>query len=326
MGNKSPLFSIVVPIYNVENYLKECLDSVVNQTFSDFECIMVNDGSTDSSQAIAQQYANNDCRFTIYSQENQGLSGARNTGIQHSNGKHVVFLDSDDFIKSTALEELSEIVEKKQPDVIVSSSIAYYDDSQKLIPREWNIPEQWNCQGQLLDIISDSPKFVLAAWCLVVKREYLLEKQLMFYPHLKHEDELWVPQAIINAKKIAINPNPYYCGRCDRVGSITQTPNIRKSFDKIFIVDELLRFAEKQSEENAKYIKKRCAKIITGVIREIETYKEDKEYSILSNELQKRVTVLSFQTQKKYKALYIACKIIGVKFISMLWNSKMFNK
>lgn len=326
MENNSPLFSIVVPIYNVEGYLNECLDSVVVQTFSDFECIMVNDGSTDHSEVIARQYVNRDCRFAIYSQENQGLSSARNTGIQHSNGKYVVFLDSDDFIKSTALEKLAEIVEKEQPDVIVSSSIAYYDDSRKLIPREWNIPEKWNCQGQLLDIISDSPNFVLAAWCLVVKRAYLLKKQLMFYPHLKHEDELWVPQAIINAKKIAINPNPYYCGRCERVGSITQTPNIRKSFDKIFIVDELIRFAEKQSDENKKYIKKRCAKIVTGIIREIEKYKEDREYSKLSNEVQKRVVVLAFQTQKKYKLLYIACKILGVSFVSTLWNSKIFNK
>ena len=320
MGNKSPLFSIVVPIYNVESYLKECLDSVVNQTFSDFECIMVNDGSTDSSQAIAQQSANNDWRFAIYSQENQGLSGARNAGIQHSDGKYIVFLDSDDFIKSTALENLSKIVKKEQPDVIVSSSIAYYDDSQKLIPREWNIPEQWNCQGQLLDIISDSPKFVLAAWCLVVKREYLLEKQLMFYPHLKHEDELWVPQAIVNAKKIAINPNPYYCGRCDRVGSITQTPNIRKSFDKIFIVDELLRFAEKQSEENAKYIKKRCAKLVTGVVREVQKYANEKDCWKLCDELKRRLTILNFEDHVKYKILYIACSCFGIANVSRIWS------
>lgn len=322
MGNKLPLFSIVVPIYNVENYLKECLDSVVGQTFSDFECIMVNDGSTDHSESIARQYVNRDCRFAIYSQENQGLSGARNTGIQHSNGKYVVFLDSDDFIKSTALEKLSEIVEKEQPDVIVSSSIAYYDDSRKLIPREWDIPEKWNCQGQLLDIISDSPNFVLAAWCLVVKRAYLLEKQLMFYPHLKHEDELWVPQVIVNAKKIAINPNPYYCGRCDRVGSITQTPNIRKSFDKIFIVDELLRFSEKQSKENAKYIKKRCAKLVTGIVREVQKYANEKDYWKLCDELKRRLMIVNFEDHIKYKILYIACSCFGIANVSKIWNMR----
>lgn len=326
MEGNSPRFSIVVPIYNVEKYLKECLDSVVGQTFPDFECIMVNDGSTDNSEKIAKQYADGDCRFSVYTQENQGLSGARNTGIRYAKGEYIVFLDSDDFIKLNALEELSKIVKKERSDVIVSSSIAYYDDSQNLIPREWNIPEQWDCQGQLLDIISNSPNFVLAAWCLVVRRNYLLEKRLMFYPRLKHEDELWVPQAIINAQKITINPNPYYCGRCDRPGSITQTLNIRKLFDKIFIVDELIRFADKQSDNNEIYIKKRCAKIITGIIREIDRYRNNKDYLKLSREIQNRLKVLTYQDQRKYKLLYILCRVFGVRAISLVWNLRIINK
>lgn len=322
MENKRPLFTIVVPVYNVEKYLRQCLDSVLKQKYEDYECIVVNDGSTDGSELIAKEYIDKDYRFSVYSQENEGLSGARNTGIKHSKGKYIVLLDSDDFIKVDALEALAKIVEKDNPDVIVNSSIAYYGKSNKAIPYKWIAPKQWECEGQLLDIISNSQKYVLAAWCLVVRREYLLGNELLFYPRIKHEDELWVPQVIVNAKKIAINSEPYYYYRCDRSGSITQTFDIKKCFDKIFIVDELIRFSERQDESNGKYIKKRCAKIITGTIREAEKYKKNEEYSKLINEIQKRVWILKFQNKKKYRILYVFCNIFGVHFVSMIWNFK----
>ena len=110
MGNE--LISIVVPIYNVENYLRQCLDSIQNQTYKKFECIMVNDGSTDSSQQIAEEYLT-DSRFTLINQSNKGLSGARNTGISHirEESTFVAFVDSDDYIYPDFLETLIEHIE-----------------------------------------------------------------------------------------------------------------------------------------------------------------------------------------------------------------------
>ena len=101
------LITFIVPIYNVERYLKECLDSIQQQTYPYFECIMVNDGSTDSSASIAEEYLF-DNRFRLIHQQNQGLSAARNTGIQHvsESSSFVSFVDSDDFIHPTFLEKL----------------------------------------------------------------------------------------------------------------------------------------------------------------------------------------------------------------------------
>lgn len=98
--------SVVLPVYNVANYLRKCLDSLVNQTFKDFEVICVNDGSTDLSLGILEGYAVSDSRFKIINQENQGLSGARNTGIEHVQGDYVIFVDSDDWLEENALELL----------------------------------------------------------------------------------------------------------------------------------------------------------------------------------------------------------------------------
>lgn len=101
-----PQISVVVPVYNVEKYLRECLDSLANQTFEDFEVICVNDGSDDSSHDILEEYASEDERFKIVSQENKGLSGARNTGMNYIKGRYLLFLDSDDWLELNALELL----------------------------------------------------------------------------------------------------------------------------------------------------------------------------------------------------------------------------
>ena len=129
MGNE--LISIVVPIYNVEKYLRECLDSISEQTYKNFECIMVNDGSTDSSQQIAEEYLE-DSRFTLINQSNKGLSGARNTGISHirEESTFVSFVDSDDYIYPDFLETLIEHIEEDVD--IIEGMIEYFHDEIKV--------------------------------------------------------------------------------------------------------------------------------------------------------------------------------------------------
>lgn len=100
------MISVIVPVYNVETYLEECLDSIQNQTYTDFEVLLVNDGSTDGSQAICERYCKENRRFHLLNQENQGLSAARNTGVAASRGEFIVFVDSDDMILANYLETL----------------------------------------------------------------------------------------------------------------------------------------------------------------------------------------------------------------------------
>ena len=96
--------SVIIPVYNVEKYLKECLDSVINQTLKDIEIICVNDGSTDNSLNILENYAKKDNRIIVISQKNKGLSGARNTGLKYCSGEYVSFIDSDDYVSKDLFE------------------------------------------------------------------------------------------------------------------------------------------------------------------------------------------------------------------------------
>ena len=128
---ENELISIIVPIYNVENYLRMCLDSIQNQTYQNFECILVNDGSTDSSQQIAEEYLV-DSRFKLINQSNKGLSGARNTGISHirEESTFISFVDSDDYIYPDFLETLIEHIEDDVD--IIEGMIEYFNDEIKV--------------------------------------------------------------------------------------------------------------------------------------------------------------------------------------------------
>lgn len=111
--------SVIIPVYNVEKYLPKCVDSVIGQTYADLEIICVNDGSPDNSADILEGYAQKDSRIKIINQTNQGLSGARNTGISHATGEYIVFVDSDDWLDTQAIEEAVSVMQKNSCDAVM---------------------------------------------------------------------------------------------------------------------------------------------------------------------------------------------------------------
>jgi len=115
---QTPLVSVVIPVYNAEAYLRECLESLRNQTYFNWECILVDDGSTDGSNIICDEYRTNDSRFVVVHQDNKGVSTARNTGIECVSGKFCMFIDSDDLIDLRFLETAVALMEKYNPDIV----------------------------------------------------------------------------------------------------------------------------------------------------------------------------------------------------------------
>lgn len=129
--NDQPLISVIIPVYNVEQYLPQCLDSVIHQTYPNLEIICVNDGSKDSSREILEHYADKDSRIIVIDQENQGLSGARNTGLLQTTGKYVMFVDSDDWIELETCEEAVMAAEKHSADLILWSYVREFEHESK---------------------------------------------------------------------------------------------------------------------------------------------------------------------------------------------------
>lgn len=119
------LISVVVPIYNVEKYLRQCLDSIQNQTYQNFECLLINDGSPDNSADICREYVEKDSRFKYFEKENGGLSDARNYGIRQSKGSYLTFVDSDDWLENDALQQLYDALKKENADISIGRYNCY---------------------------------------------------------------------------------------------------------------------------------------------------------------------------------------------------------
>ena len=150
------MISVIVPVYNVEEYLEECLNSIQHQTYTDIEVILVNDGSRDGSKEICERYCQQDSRFHLINQENKGLSGARNRGMTESKGEFITFVDSDDVIKDDMLEQLLKHMTSEEMDIVE----CWYTNDKKEIeipsPENVKIIFQGNAQEALVSLCKDN--------------------------------------------------------------------------------------------------------------------------------------------------------------------------
>jgi glycosyltransferase involved in cell wall biosynthesis len=222
-------FSIIVPVYNVEKYLEECLNSIISQNFNDYEIILVNDGSLDGSANICQQYNLKYIQIKYINKSNGGLSSARNKGILNSTGEYLIFTDSDDFWKGkNILFDLNEIIKNENPDVILHEETRYFtpndfyyeNNAQKLLCKSNNFQE--DC----LELIYNE-LYVACAWDKIVKREILINNNLFFPLNRKSEDIEWCAKLLVHINKYSLFKHSFYHYRQTNITSITN--NISKS-------------------------------------------------------------------------------------------------
>lgn len=226
--------SVVIPVYKVEPYLERCVQSVYRQSFRDMEIIMVDDGSPDNSGKLADQLAAQDVRARVIHQENQGLSGARNTGLRAAQGDYVVFLDSDD---EWALEDgIEKLLQHDGADLIIFKAVHIWKDHQECTP-DFDVdyikglPDAQTVFSHLIL----TKQFQVSACKLLVRRQMLIEHDIFFPMGYINEDVDWSFRLWQHARKVAVTNMDFY-GNHHRAGSITQTTDIRshQSYDKIF--------------------------------------------------------------------------------------------
>lgn len=233
-------FSLIIPVYNVELYLRQCLDSVLNQNFDNYEVICINDGSTDGSGAILDEYSKKNDSIKVISQKNKGLSAARNAGIKAAKGDYVFFLDSDDWIEKDTLKILSESISNE--DVICFNGRRYFEDGTEEEPDKGITEDNlsgWDYYNKYA-LVPSKFHFV----CVVLrlyKREFLLNINLLFEEGIYHEDNLFTPIACYYASKVKVIPDILYVYRI-RGGSITQTQNPQRIFDIVTVANKLSSF------------------------------------------------------------------------------------
>lgn len=249
-----PKFSVIIPIYNTGEFLRECLDSAANQTFKDIEIIGVDDGSTDGSGKILDEYASKDKRIIIIHQENQGMSCARNRGMAIAKGEYITFLDSDDYWREDTLQILHNRLSKDDFDMLFFGGINFDNQSREL--QEVNayqfdyLPPDFDCEiFSYRDCEDFITKIAVSPWSKCYKREFLRQNKIIFPPHLFFEDNLFFVQALLTAKRCGICKEILYFRRI-HPESVTQ--NWNKYFDDyITICQKVIDYVNESPADEA---------------------------------------------------------------------------
>lgn len=239
--NSLPLVSIIIPCYNGEAFIENTLKNVSEQSYSNWECIIVDDGSKDDSKGVIQNFIANDSRFLYHFQENKGLSGSRNTGIDLCKGDYIYFLDADDLIAACTIEELVRLL---TPEIdIVFGKTAITDGQNKKIINylEHNLPTKTKLENnskQLIPLVLEN-KISCVAHNRLYKKNFLTTNGLKFKDGLLHEDEIWFFETLFYANAIILNDTPTYFYNTGNQSSITNNFNIKNTESYLRIVEIL---------------------------------------------------------------------------------------
>lgn len=223
--------SVIVPIYNVADYLSECLDSLERQTLKNIEIIMVNDGATDGSDIIAKSYSERNANFRLVNRKNGGLSAARNTGLENAGGEYVYFLDSDDFISDDAIEKLYSKAKADNLDQLRFVAYTFEDGTKNYRWKQNAWDDGYRYLGDYPDVY-DGLEFYKRALrngdyypscCMIfTKRSVIESNELRFFVGILHEDNLFNFQLTTLCDRVAVLNEPLYYRRF-RAESITQS-------------------------------------------------------------------------------------------------------
>lgn len=287
-------FSIIVPVFNVERYIERCITSIETQDLDSgsYEVIAVNDGSTDNSLKILIELSNTYSNLRIISQENKGLSEARNTGMRSAKGDYIMFVDSDDWIQENCLNRIITVCEEDNLDLLRICAANVINGVAK---RRFSLP---NREGIITGRSVIGRGYFACAPFTIYKRSFLEEYNLSFYPGIFHEDNEFTPRVYYYAQRVEeIDDIIYYVYQ--NPNSITRTVNPKKSFDNIIVAERLLEFANDKDDDWKNTTSHLVVRSLNGSLH--DSLKIDRESKkILANELySKRYLFRCYRTEKR---------------------------
>lgn len=306
-------FSIIVPIYKVEKYLRGCIDSVLVQNYMDYELILVDDGSPDSCGAICDEYAKEHTQVKVIHKANGGLSSARNAGLDIAAGKYVIFLDSDDFWDdSDALKHFHENLSDTRADVLVFPAKRYYEENNQytyILSGEAD-------REKIIDVnVNSAVRYMLerniyraAAWNKVIRRSLIEDHHMRFLEGYLSEDMDWCGDLLLYSNRFDFYEVPVYVYRQQRAGSITAGKTEKLVSDKLFMCNKgykqakQLKDTERQELLSAYYAYEYS--VLLGVSSGIQNQKLLKEMKSLQG-------LLDYDVCNKVKKVRKLKKVIG---------------
>ena len=235
------LFSIIIPVYNVEKYLGECIESILNQIFTDYEIILVDDGATDSSGRICDFYAEKHSQITVIHKPNGGSSDARNVGTAAAKGDYIIYVDSDDYVISSAfLENLHNHLNDKKTDIVLYKFREFADGETKLKPCSFSLERAASLEStdDILSFLVSNDAFYACAWTKAIRRGLLTDSGILFEKGLTGEDNEWYLHLLASSDcAISVIDKPYIAYR-QRSGSISKTNKLKNLTDFVCVLEK----------------------------------------------------------------------------------------
>ena len=307
-----PFFSIIVPIYNVENYLEQCLNSILDQTCSDYEIILVDDGSCDRSGEICEQYANINKKIKVIHKKNEGLSVARNTGYSVAGGKYLIFIDSDDWWEKTDfLFKAKQALCKFDSDMLVFGNISYSESRGKTVGNR-NFEENGAYLVEdIVPILVAEDRFFVSAWSRIIKKS----RFVLFDNDLRTQEDMeWIFRQYQNIVTMYVLNESVYSYR-RRKGSLSNSINGEKLKKRVEIFEKNIEYVEKnrwRGELQNTFFSYLSYQFIL-ILSEVELSVEDGMINSLFEKIKKYRWLLKFAVGRKAKLSRWLIRILGLK-------------
>lgn len=318
MNNTKGKVSIIVPVYNVEKYLEDCLKSIVNQIYRNIEVIIINDGSTDNSYKIIQKYKEKYNFIKVITQKNKGISESRNIGLKNAIGEFVLFVDSDDYLDSECIESAVSKINKDNSEMVIFNFTRVYDAdiSGENENVSLNLDEEKVYSGKYIAIMMLKNLTQGYVWNKLFKRENLLSNNFKFEKGRTIEDIYPVFKEIINYEKVSYIPEYNYKYR-QRKGSAIHTFNKSAKDDYVYAIDMVSKYSYKNNIEESIVEGYKLVKSCI-LIQDYYLSSEDNSYSYFNkcgyNKIIPKILKLKMN-RSNYK---------GILLIA-LWNARMYS-
>lgn len=272
-------FSIVVPVYNVERYLKYCLDSIINQTYKNLEIILVDDGSTDKSGEVCDVFQEKDSRIKVIHKKNGGLSSARNIGIDNATGDYLTFIDSDDYWDdNTALEQVYKNLSNSKADVLMFGLKKYYEINKNIEKSKYIFDRDMidiNSKKITINYLVKNNLLISSACNKVIKMDLFKKNALRFKECILSEDIDWNARLIVDAKSFDVLDNSFYIYR-QRNHSITHSKTLKHIEDLLDNIEFCINIFNKDNskddfiEEYMSYVAYQYMTILVSIQQVVE--------------------------------------------------------
>lgn len=302
--------SITVPVYNTSKYLRKCLDSLANQTLKDIECIIVDDGSTDESVTICDEYAKKYEHFKVFHQENGGLASARQTGLEAAIGEYIIVCDSDDWVEPNMYEKLYRTAKDTNADIVLCNYFAEYTDGRS---------EPRNMKFKELDGLVDIRNMLLirpgASWIKLIRKSLFENGRADFHRGINMGEDVLMMYKLAQQKPkiVQIDDNLYHYRRLMGEGSYTNSPSMKQLAQMIYIYEWLKTQPDYQKDEELLY--GRVTNIIFAALRSKDL---DEKYlkDLLSAEVSWKRIMTNRLTSKS--VITGIAKLLPVSFVRQL--------